>query len=465
MRRPGAAGRLSERAAAGSDSHPAIVEIVQPTRDTRLSSEGVVQMSMDRRVFLKSTGLSLLASTTIARQAFGQAATGGAQKDAIDAALKGPVQRGDFPGVVAAVTDRNGNTYLAAFGERTLGKGVPMTTDSVFNIASMTKAITGTAAMQLVEQGKLALDVPISTYIPRAADFQVLDGFDDNGKPKLRAAKRPITLRHLMTHTSGLVYNTWDADFDRYQKLTNFPLLASGKEEAWYPPLGFDPGDRWEYGISIDWIGRLVSQISGKSLGTYMQDNIFKPLDMTSTSYTLSPEMAARRVPVHQRGPDGKLAEVAFPGQPVPLLELGGGGLYSTVPDYVKFVRMILNNGKAPGGQVLKPETVALMSKNAMGETRVALLKTTVPARSEDAEFFPGIPKSWGLTFMINEKQAPTGRSAGSLAWAGINNTFFWIDPTKGIGGVFMAQTLPFVDGKTLQGFYDFEKAAYQASA
>src|SRR3954447_15324823 len=196
-----------------------------------------------------------------------------------------------------------------------------------------------------------------------------------------------------------------------------------------------------------------------------MQENIFGPLNMTSTGYTLTPDMASRRVTVHQRGPDGKLTEIPFTGQPQPLLELGGGGLYSTAPDYAQFVRMILNNGKGPSGQVLKPETVALMSKNAMGDTRVVMLKTTVPARSEDAEFFPGLPKSWSLSFMINEQQAPTGRSAGSLAWAGINNTFYWIDPSKGIGGVFMAQVLPFVDARTLQGFYDFETATYQANA
>ncbi|WP_244470879.1 serine hydrolase domain-containing protein [Microvirga massiliensis] len=422
-------------------------------------------MTMDRRDFLKTSGLSLLAATSLTQHAFGQSGGNGALKEMLDTALSRPVERGDIPGAVAGVTDKSQTTYLAAFGERALGQGVRMTPDSVFNIASMTKAITGTAAMQLVEQGKLELDVPISTYIPRAAEFQVLEGFDGNGEPRLRAPKRQITLRHLMTHTSGLVYDQWDADFLRFAKARNFPVLGSGANEGFYPPLMFDPGERWEYGISIDWIGLLVEKISGQSLGTYMQEHIFAPLGMTSTGYRLMPDTEARRVATHQRGSDGKLTEVEWKGQPQPVRELGGGGLYSTVGDYLQFVRMILNNGTGNGHQVLKPETVALMGKNAMGDTRVVMLKTTNPARSEDAEFFPGLPKSWGLTFMINEEQAPTGRSAGSLAWAGLYNTFFWIDPSKGMGGVFMAQVLPFVDPKTLQAFYDFETAAYHATS
>jgi len=398
-----------------------------------------------------------------AKHAHSQSDKSASLKERLDRALSQPVQRGDIPGVVAGLTDKSQNTYLAAFGERALGKGVQMTTDSVFNLASMTKAIAGTAAMQLVERGKLELDAPISQYVARAAEFQVFEGFDEKGEPRLRPAKRPITLRHLMTHTSGLVYNQWDGDFDRLVRAKNIPVLAAGQNDAFYPPLMFDPGDRWEYGISIDWVGLLVEQVSGKSLGTYMQENIFSPLGMSSTSYRLLPDTEARRVSTHQREPNGKLAEIAWTGQPQPVREFGGGGLYSTAGDYLQFVRMILNGGKGGEHQLLKPETVALMGKNAMGDTRAVMLKTTNPARSENAEFFPGLPKSWGLTFMINEQTASTGRSAGSLAWAGLFNTFFWIDPSKGIGGVFMSQVLPFVDPKTLQAFYDFETASYQA--
>jgi CubicO group peptidase (beta-lactamase class C family) len=298
--------------------------------------------------------------------------------------------------------------------------------------------------------------------VPAAADIKVLDGWDGE-EPRFRAPKRPITLTDLLTHSSGFVYNLWDAELDRFMKAKNFPALNTGKEEAFYPPLMFDPGERWEYGIGIDWAGKLVGAVTGKSLGTYLRENIFAPLDMTSTGYKLTPDMEERLVRVHQRGEDGKLTVVEWKGQPEPLLEFGGGGLHSTAGDYLKFVRMILNDGSAGSAQVLKPETVQLMAKNAMGDIRVTMLKTTNPARSVDAEFFPGLPKSWGLTFMINEETAPTGRPAGSLAWAGIYNTFFWIDRTNGIGGVYMVQTLPFVEEKSLQPFYDYETEVYRS--
>jgi CubicO group peptidase (beta-lactamase class C family) len=364
------------------------------------------------------------------------------------------------------VTDRKRTVYEGAFGERGLGKGVPMTVDTVFYLASMTKPITATCAMQLVEQGRLELDAPISRYVPDAKRLQVLEGWDDKGQPRLRPPKREVTLRDLNTHSSGFAYNLWDANLDRYMRETKFPGLDSGKEEAFYPPLMFDPGERWEYGISIDWIGKLVQVVSGKSLGTYMRDHVFAPLGMASTGYAISPDMERRLATSHQRDAGGRLAATGWRSKQDPPVENGGGGLYSTAGDYQRFMRMILNKGKGDDGrQLLRPETVEEMTRNNMGDVRVVMLKTTNPARSLDAEFFPGLPKSWGLSFMINEEAAPTGRSAGSLAWAGIQNTFFWIDPRAGLGGVYMTQVLPFVDEKALGGFYDFEKAVYQTAA
>ena len=295
-----------------------------------------------------------------------------------------------------------------------------MTTNSVFNIASMTKAITGTAAMQLVEQGKLALDEPISRYIPRAAELKVLEGVDEKGEPRLRPPRREVTLRHLMTHTSGMVYNQWDADFDRFVKARNFPILASGHNEAFYAPLMFDPGERWEYGIAIDWIGLLVETISARSLGTYMQENIFSPLGMTSTGYRLTPDMEARRVATHQRAPDGKLTEVEWKGQPQPVRENGGGGLYSTAGDYLQFVRMILNGGRGNGNQVLKPETVALMGKNAMGDTRVVMLKTTESCPLGGCGVLPGSAEELGAHLHDQRATSPDRplRRQPCLGWS-----------------------------------------------
>jgi CubicO group peptidase (beta-lactamase class C family) len=419
-------------------------------------------MPISRRSFL-ATGATLVATASVARRVLGQNPAGTLRKDSLDAVLRDLVERGDVPGVVAAVTSPSETVYLAAFGERGLGQGVPMTPDTVFYLASMTKPITATAAMQLVEQGKLELDVPISRWEPRAKTLQVLDGWDASGKPILRAPKREVTLRDLMTHTSGFAYGLWDAELARYITEEKFPDLSSGEEDAFYPPLVFDPGERWEYGISIDWIGKLVEIVSDKSLGTYMQENIFSPLGMTSTGYRITPDMEARRATTHQREKDGALTPTDWVSQQEPLREPGGGGLYSSAEDYLRFIRMILNDGTENGQQLLKPETVALMSQNAMGDLRVTMLETQNPSRSLDAEFFPGLPKSWGLSFMINEETAPTGRPAGSLAWAGIQNTFFWIDPSTELGGVYLTQILPFVDEKALAGFYDFETAVYQS--
>jgi CubicO group peptidase (beta-lactamase class C family) len=327
----------------------------------------------------------------------------------------------------------------------------------------MTKAVTGAAAMQLVERGELTLDGPVADIVPELATKGVLEGFDASGRAITRKPRRPITLRHLLTHTSGLGYDTWNADVMRYRKATGIPAVGSCQNAALTTPLLAEPGERWEYGISIDWIGKLVEVVSGKSLGSYMQDNIFSPLGMSSTGYRISPGMEVRRASTHQRQPDGSLTPTDWVRQQEPLIELGGGGLYSTAGDYLQFVRMILNRGSANGSQVLQPATVDLMAQNAMGDIRVTMLKTQTPERSLDAEFFPGLPKSWGLSFMINEETAPTGRPAGSLAWAGIQNTFFWIDPKTRIGGVYLTQILPFVDEKALAVFYDFETAVYES--
>ncbi len=418
-------------------------------------------MSINRRAVLYGTAAATLAFGAPG----GGIAQQGAMAERLDAALEAPVKQGQIPMAVGGITDADGTIYTGAFGERALGSGEPVSLDSVFNMASMTKAITATAAMQLVEQGKLDLDSPISKWLPDAADLQVMDGFDDSGQAILRAPAREITLRDLMTHTAGTAYTLWDADLQRYSDAQGgMPALDYDDPATWNQPLMFDPGSRWEYGIAIDWIGRLVQEVSGQSLGAYMQEHIFDPLGMDSTGYKLTDSMAEQRVENHLRQEDGSLEVAEWTGQSEPVREYGGGGLYGTAPDYLKFIRMILNDGTVDGQQILEPETVAQMSQNQMGDVRVEMLETTNPERSLDAEFFPGLEKSWGLSFMINEEEAPTGRPAGSLAWAGLYNTFFWIDPENEVGGVFMSQLLPFVDTEVLEAFYDFEAAYYDAS-
>ena len=387
-------------------------------------------------------------------------------KQTADTVLLNAVQAGHIPGVVASVSSGNDTLYEAAFGERALGQGVAMTPDTVFWLASMTKPIVGAAAMQLVEQGKLTLDEPAAKILPELAEVKLLTGWDAAGKPLLRAPTTQITLRQLLTHTAGFTSDIWNADSARYLKTMNLPRAGSGKKIALSVPLTFEPGTRWEYGINIDWAGQLVAAASGMRLGEYLQKNITGPLGMSNTGFRISANMRARLATVHQRDPvTGALNTTPFEVPQETEFDPGGGGLYSTAGDYLRFSRMILNQGRGNGQQLLKPETLALMSKNAMGPLRVNFLSTQNPAASLDAEFFPGIEKTWGLTFMINEQQAPTGRSAGSLAWAGLPNAFFWIDPTKDLAGIILMQVLPFVDPRALGLFTDYEKAVYAAYA
>ena len=390
-------------------------------------------MAIHRREFLKVSG-AFATSAAAYQSGFAFAGQSDLQQDA-DAVLRRAVQQGDAPGVVAMATTQAGTLYEGAFGTRVSGQDIPMTLDTVIWIASMTKAITGTAAMQLVEQGKLDLDSPASRIFPQLDETQVLVGWAD-GKPVTRPPKRQITLRHLLTHTAGFSYEHWSADIQAYQKAMDLPGIGSCRNAALRMPLTFDPGERWQYGINIDFVGKIVEAISGKQLGEYLRENLFAALGMDSTAFRITPDMRARLAKVHERRPDGSLKSLEFVMIQEPEFEMGGGGLYSTAGDYLKFVRMMLNGGKGNGNQVLKPETVTLMSTNAMGDLKVTMLRSALPHRTVDAEFFPGMPKSWGLSFMIKDQPAPTGRSAGSLAWAGLANTFYWIDQKKNVGGV-----------------------------
>ena len=419
-------------------------------------------MQIDRRSFLKS-GAAVLATGAVAGCATAARTDPAALRGNTDALLRNAVVSGDVPGVVAAATTRDGTFFETSFGERVLGQGPAMNLDTVCWIASMTKPMVGAAVMQLVEQGKLDLDAPAGKVIPYLGRVQVLDGWEADGEARLRPPRTPVTLRHLLTHTSGFVYDIWNPDIARLTKQKNLPRAGSGRNIALEIPLVFDPGARWEYGIGLDWAGKMLEAVTGMRLGAYMRQNLFAPLGMDSTAFKITPEMRARLAKVHQRGNDGKLTITAFEVPQDPEFEPGGGGIYSTAGDYMRFMRMMLNAGRGNGNQVLRPETVALMSRNNIGATRVNMLKTQNPVLSRDAEFFIGSPKSWGLTFMINEEQAPTGRSAGSLAWAGLANTYMWIDRKRGIGGVYLTQILPFVDVKSFPLYLEFEKGVYQS--
>jgi methyl acetate hydrolase len=380
----------------------------------------------------------------------------------IDKILSQPVDAKALPGVVAMAATEKGVVYEGAFGQRQVGKPAPMTLDTVVWIASMTKAITATAVMQLVERGKLSLERPAGEVLPALGAAKVLEGFDAAGQPRLRAPKRPITLRHLLTHTSGFSYEIWNPPIAQFQQATGTPGITSCSNAALGTPLVFDPGDKWEYGIGIDWAGKMVEAISGQKLDRYLQDNIFSPLDMKDTSFKLSPSQRARLSAVHQRGPDGALAPIEFEIPQDPEFHMGGGGLYGTAGEYLAFCRMILGDGTLNGAQVLQKDTVALMAQNHIGALEIGPLKTAMPSLSNDLELFPGMSKKWGLSFLINTQTAPTGRSANSLAWAGLANTYFWIDRTKRVCGVFLSQLFPFYDDTAIDTLGRFETAVYQ---
>ena len=381
---------------------------------------------------------------------------------AIDETLRDAVTAGEIPGIVAAATTASGTIHAFAAGSGAVPDGAPMGMDTVFRIASMTKAITATAAMQMVEQGKLALDAPAGETLPELAAPQVLEGFDAAGQPRLRPARTPITLRRLLTHTAGFGYDTWNADLNRYARVREVPPARTGRLAALGMPLSSDPGTEWQYGINIDWAGRMVEKASGLDLETYFQRHIFGPLRMTDSGFVIRPDMAARLASVHARK-DGGLVPLQAALNPPREFYPGGGGLASTPHDYLRFLRMMLNGGALEGARVLAPETVALMGQNHIGALNVQVMRSVLPAMSNDFEAFPGMDKKWGLSFLINTQDVPGGRAAGSLAWAGLNNTYFWIDPTSGIAGLLMTQVLPFGDAAVLRLLGAFEQAIYRA--
>ena len=333
-------------------------------------------------------------------------------KTQINAVLNAGVKSGAVPGVVAAVANREGVLYEGAFGERALGSGNAMTNDTVCWIASMTKAITSVAAVQCVERGHLKLDEPAKNICPELGKVGVLTGFDAHGKPLTRAPKRDITLRQLLTHSAGFSYEIWNTDMQKVQAALEIPSVTECKNKALTLPLLFDPGEGWEYGINIDWAGKMIEKVSGQTLGQYLKHNIFDPLGMSSTGFHISDDMRSRLATTHLRGPDGNLSVFPFEIPQQPEFEMGGGGLYSTAGDYLKFLRMVLNHGQLGGERILTPEGTVSLGLNHMGDCRVYNLKGGDPAHQR-CRIFPGCSQELepGLP------NQPRGHAHGSPRW------------------------------------------------
>ena len=362
----------------------------------------------------------------------------------------------NLPGVVGMIVDRDGVRFSSALGVTDTESNRPVAEDTPFQIASMTKALASVAAMQQVEAGRLDLDAPIGDLVPDLANAQVLTGFDADGKPQLRPAARPVTLRHLLTHTAGLGYFFIHPEVLQYFSAVGMP--APGSLDSIRMPLMFDPGERWEYSVGIDWAGLAVEAATGEKLGDYMAEHVFAPLGMTGTGfYDALPDGAAQ---VHVRDESGALKV-----QPMFLgggeYHNAGGGLIGTAPDYARFVRAMLRGGELDGKRVLKQETVAEMARNQIGPLRAGAMGTSMPHLAQPYDTFPDQHTGWGLGFLINPEQGPHGRAPGSLAWAGIFNSYYWIDPQSGVGGVMMSQLSPFGDPGALATFGALEQMAY----
>jgi CubicO group peptidase (beta-lactamase class C family) len=404
---------------------------------------------MFRRVVLSA--VALLAFVAIPRTSAQQSDTAAALGARIGTAL----ERHQIPGAVAIAVTKSRTVYKAAFGVSDISTRRPMTADAIFRIASMTKPVTSVAALQLIERGRISLDAPVSKYLPELSGLSVFESFDSaSGAYSVRPVRRPITLRQLLTHTSGLGYNFTSATVRDFKP----------RDGERYPagPLLFEPGERWHYGTSTDWVGRLVERISGQKLDAYFADHVFRPLRMRDTFFNVPADKQARLVSIHRKQTDGTFV-VQAQAQTGPVTEFnGGGGLFSTGDDYARFLRMLLNHGELDGARVLSSASVAMMSRDQLGGKGVPALRTAMPERSADFTFVNDGRDGFGLGFLISAAAVPGKRSIGSLSWGGINNTLFWLDPRREVGGILLMQFLPFVDPAALDVLDAFERGIYE---
>ena len=372
----------------------------------------------------------------------------------IRAALEEGLAKSGLPGAaVAAVTPADEAISLAV-GRRGVEAPASMLADAIFWIASMTKAITSLVALQMVAERRIGLDEPVGGQVPELAAPMVLEGFDAGGAPRLRPARRPVTLRHLLSHASGLGYDFASPELQRWIQATGADTL--GVEPPAGLPLLFDPGEGWTYGFGIDFAGRVVEALTGQDLGAAFAERVFEPLGMTNTGFALSPAQRARLAPMHARTPEGVVPfEFGLPDPP--FFQMGGGGLFSTAPDYLRFLRRVMGEGPA----LLPPELMRAFTESQLTEPRPGALTSAAPQLSNDYDAFPGQPTGWSLGFLVNLEPGPAGRSAGSLAWAGLSNCYYWLDRERRVAGVMMSQLLPFADPGALRLFDRFERAVY----
>jgi methyl acetate hydrolase len=377
----------------------------------------------------------------------------------IDQVLKAAVDTGGVPCVVAMAADDKGVVYEGAAGNRTPASGDAVTPDTMLRIASMTKMVATVAALQQVERGNLDLDAPVEEYRPEFADVPVLDGFDED-TPRLRPPATRATVHQLVTHTTGLGYWFINADIARWEQLTGSPNVMSGSNEIFNAPMVADPGTKFEYGINLDWLGRVVEAAAGQSLDKYLAENVTGPLGMESTTWIMSPDQRANCIPIHVRGEDGAWVATDVDWSQTPEYWAGGHGLYSTPRDYLQFQRMLLGDGELGGERLLQKQTVKDAFRNQIGQLDFPPeIPTTDPPVTCDINLGPDL--KWGLGLLLNQKRAPGMRAPDSGAWAGLFNTHFWVDPASGLTGSIYTQLLPFADPPAFELYAAYETALY----
>jgi CubicO group peptidase (beta-lactamase class C family) len=373
-------------------------------------------------------------------------------------ALEAAVASGQIAGAVAAVADRDGVTYTRQAGVRQAGEPAAMTQDTIFWLASMTKAIVSVAALREVEAGRLSLDGDLSGLLPEFSDLKVLEGFGEDGTPRLRPARRAPTLRDLLTHTSGFGYAFLSADLTRWHAATGAADPNGGTRAAHVLPLLHDPGEAWSYGIGIDWAGLAVEAASGQRLDAYLAEHILGPLGMTDTGF--APVDPTRRAVAHLRVEGTLFPAPTPPGGTEAEVLSGGGGLHGTAPDYIRFLRMLLNGGALDGARVLQPETVRALSEVQTGALRAGAFKTANGVLTTDFDLYPDMQTGHGLASVVTPEATKEGRRPGALNWAGIFNTYFWADPEAGKAGVLLTQLMPFGDPDVLALLRALERGA-----
>ncbi len=409
-----------------------------------------------RRKFIQQTsavgsGIALSSLPSMGRTQSGNATL----QQVLDAA----VTSNQAPFVVGMTGNAGGVTFSGAAGDA--APGLKASPETVFRIFSMTKAVGSTAAMILIDQGKLDFDTPVQSILPEFADLRVLEGWDGD-KPKLRTPKTQCTVRHLATHTSGLEYEFWRAEPGEFLAKTKRPSILAGTKAALFYPMMTDPGTRWGYGPSTDWLGLVVEKVSGQRIDAFLKKNLLEPLGMKDTDVEVRSNMQTRLAAVKARGADGKFGDFAIAPPPNPEVYGMGHALYSTPQDYLRFLRMFLNKGSLDGNRVLSAKGVERMLENHMGALKFEKMITAAPPLTADFDPFTGTVKTHSFGFMRNESDIPGRRRAGSQSWAGVLNTHYWIDPKSNLAAVIMTQTLPFVEAPLMAAYESFERAAYR---